>query len=552
VSLVERLFLWGTVAALAVLVVYPVAMVVLRSFESEDLAQATLANYAAVFRTPRLFQTLVNSLTISAGTAALAMALGVSLAWINARTNMPGARLLANLNLVPFFTPAFVGAIAWTVLASKNNGLLNQWAAALFGTRGPVVNVYSPMGIIWVLGLYETPLAYLFVAGAFRKMDPSLEEAARLAGSGILGTTLRITLPLTLPASLAAALLIFVNVLGSFEVPLVLGIPARYNVLTTELYAMTSEYPARYNMAATLCTVLLLITGLGLVVQRRIVLRRDYVTVTGKAYRPHRIDIGRARWLALAWNLLYLLAAVGLPLFALAVNSLEPVWTGSIHPERFTLANYRYVLFDFAMGRRALGNTLFLALAGATLGTAIGTIAAYLVFRSRMAGRAALDLLSGLPLAIPGAILAVGVAICWIRSPLYGTLWIILVAYVAKFTPYAQRSVAATLLSISTELDECSRVSGATWWRTMREVVLPLLRPGIVGGWLLLFIILFRELGMSLFLYGAGTETVSIAIYLLMLERPTTTAAACLIQTMVILLAVVVLRRVTRDDELAL
>jgi iron(III) transport system permease protein len=549
---VERAIFAGLVIVLLILVLYPLVMIFVRSFETEDAARFTLENYFEVFGTPQLHRTFANTIFISAWTAAIAVALGVSLAWINARTNTPGSRVLANLNLIPFFTPPFVGAIAWTVLGSKTNGMLNQWASALFGLSEPVFNVYSPFGIVWVLALYETPLAFLFVAGAFRKMDPSLEEASRMAGAGILGTTLRITLPLMLPSILAAALLIFVTVLGSLEVPLILGIPARFAVLTTELFSLTNEYPARYNGAATLCTIVLVVTALCLFLQRRVLLRRSYVTVTGKAYRPTRTNIGRWKWAALAWTLLYLLVAVVLPFFAILVQSFDSVWTGSIRWSQFSLENYRYIFFGYEAGRQAFVNTMILAFSGATLCTGLAVITAYLVFRSRLPGRGTLDLLSGLPLAVPGAIFAVGVAICWIQSPLYGSLWIILIAYVAKFTPYAQRSVSATLLSVSPELDECSRTSGASWWHTMRNVVLPLLKPGIVGGWLLIFIIIIRELGMSLFLYRTGTETIGIAIYQLNLESATGTAAACVVLTGMILAAVTLLRLAMRDDELTL
>lgn len=325
---VEQAFLWGTIAVLAVLILYPLLTLLLRSLQPEDLSSFTLDNYREVLRDPRLLRAVGNSLVMSAGTAGVATILGVSLAWINARTNTPGARILGNLNLVPFFTSPFVGAVAWTILASKNRGLLNQWAASLFGLTEPALNIYSPLGIIWVLALFDAPVVYLFAAGAFRKMDPSLEEAARVAGSGLLGTALRVTLPLAVPSILAAALLIFVTALGAFEVPLALGIPARYTVITTELFAIIAEPPVRYNLATAMCSLLLLVTGLGLVVQRKIILRRDYITVTGKGYRPNRIDLGRGRYLALGWNVLYLLVAVALPLFALLAAS-PPTWSSA-------------------------------------------------------------------------------------------------------------------------------------------------------------------------------------------------------------------------------
>ncbi len=543
--------IWGLLGLLAVLIALPLLALFLSSLTTSS-GGFTLSNYWEVVVTPRLLRTLLNTLTIGLGTAALATVIGVALAWVNARTNMPGARLFDILNLVPFFTPSFVGAIAWTELASQNRGLLNQLAYDWFGATEPIFNIYSPLGIIWVLALYEAPLVYLFVSGAFRQMDPSLEEAARMSGSGLISTALRITLPMAMPAMIGAALLIFVTVLGAFEVPLLLGIPARYPVLTTELFVLTSEYPTRYDIAAAMSMFLLVFTGIALVGQRKLLARRKYTTVTGKAYRPHALDIGRGKYAALAFNLLYVFVAIVLPFSTLLLDSFSKFWSGTIDFSNLTLDNYKYVLFSFEEGRRGLVNTLILASLGATLCVVLGLASSYLSFRSRHLGRGMLDLLSNAPLAIPAALLAVAVAVLWIRTPLYGTLWIILIAYVAKFLPYAQRSITTTLLSVSPELEESSRTSGASWWSTMRHVVLPILKPGIISGWLLVAIILIREFGIALFLYRPGSETLPVAIYLLMQVSPSMTAAACVVQVLITLAALLVLRTATRGQRLGL
>lgn len=545
----ERLALWGVVLVLLVLVLYPLLVLLLRSLQTDDLTALTLENYTQLLGERRIVTALGNTFVVAIGTMLLATLIGVSLAWINARTNTPGAGLLGNLNLIPYFTSAYIGAIAWTVLASNGNGLINTWASALIGFTEPIFNIYSPLGIIWVLALFDAPVIYLFTIGAFQKMDPALEESARVSGTGIVATSLRVTLPLALPSILAAALLVFVTAMGSFEVPLALGIPARFGVLTTELFVLTGQFPAAYNTATALSSVLLLITGLGLLVQRKLILRRDYITVTGKGYRPSQLDIGRYRYLALAVNVFYLLVAVVLPMTALVAASLQRFWTGAFSPELFTLRNYELVLFEDEPTRRGIVNSFILAVGGATLAMAIGVVVAYLVFRSKIAGRAAVDFLSSIPVAVPGVIMAIGVMVGWIRTPLYGTIWIMIVAYVGRFIPYAQRTVAATLLSISPELDECSRVSGASWLRTMREIMLPLLKPGILAGWILLFIIFVRELSMSLFLYRSGTETMSVALYLLQRNSYTALAAFSVVQTVMLLLAVAIFRRVTRQGD---
>ncbi|MCC7103718.1 MAG: ABC transporter permease subunit, partial [Chloroflexi bacterium] len=241
--------------------------------------------------------------------------------------------------------------------------------------------------------------------------------------------------------------------------------------------------------------------------------------------------------------------AVVMPMAALIASSLQRFWTGSFVPEQLTLRNYQLVLLESEVTHRGFVNSAILALGGATIAMTIGVVVAYLVFRTRMSGRAAVDLLSSIPVAVPGVILAIGVMVGWIRTPLYGTIWIMVVAYVGRFIPYAQRTVASTLLSISPELDECSRISGASWLRTMREIILPLLKPGILAGWILLFIIFVRELSMSLFLYRTGTETMSVALYLLQRDSSTALAAFSVIQTALLLLAVAVFKRVSRQGE---
>ncbi|MCC7107000.1 MAG: iron ABC transporter permease, partial [Chloroflexi bacterium] len=387
----ERLVLWGVVLVLLVLVLYPILVVLLRSVQTDDLSSFTLASYVRLLGEQRILMSLGNTFVIAVGTTMLATIIGVNLAWINARTNTPGSAILSNLNLIPYFTSSFIGAISWTILASNRNGVINRWAGDLFGLSDPIVNIYSPLGIIWVLALFEAPVIYLFTIGAFQKMDPSLEESARVSGTGLIATTLRVTLPLALPSILAAALLVFVTAMGAFEVPLALGIPARYSVLTTELFALTGEFPAAYNTATALSTVLLLITGAGLLIQRKLILRRDYITVTGKGYRPSQLDIGRWRFAALAVNVLYLLVAVVMPMAALIASSLQRFWTGSFVPEQLTLRNYQLVLLESEVTRRGFVNSAILALGGATIAMTIGVVVAYLVFRTRMSGRAAVD-----------------------------------------------------------------------------------------------------------------------------------------------------------------
>lgn len=548
---VSALEIWAfrlCLLALAILILYPIGTLLFRSLQTENLAAFTFSNYRDMVATPRLVTTLYNSFFLATLTTVFSLLLGGILAWIITRTDTPGSETFSNLVLIPFLAPSFIGAFAWTILASPRTGLLNRWLADAFGI-GPIFNIYTSWGIIWVMVLVEAPLVFLLVSNSFRSMDPSLEEASRIAGAGILRTTLRVTLPLAAPAFMGSALLIFVAVLGSFEVPLVLGTPANYPVLTSEIFAITNETPVRYNLAAAMCTLLLTIAATVLLIQNAILRRTNYNTVSGKSYRPERLKIGRGRYLALALLLFYFLTAVVLPIFALAMASLERFWSGSIRPEMWSFVNYEY-LWNFDMMRRAAVNTLTVTLIGATVGTALAFVVGYLSFRSRVRGRSWVDFVSSISVAVPGVILALGVLITWITSPLYGTIWIILIAMVAKFLPYAQRSIVAGMVSISGELEESARLSGAGQLRTIWTIMVPLLKPSIISGWLLMFIIISRELGMSLFLFTAGTETIPVATYLLMTQRQTATAAACLLQILAVLLAVYAFRKFTNRDGL--
>lgn len=542
VSTGERLCVLAVALTLAVLILYPVGTLLARSFQAEGMAGFTLANYRDMIFTPRLLTTLWNSFFIAATTTVLSLFLGGCLAWIIARTDTWGTGAFSYLILIPFLAPSFIGAFAWTILASPRTGLLNQWASGLFGLSGPLFDIYTSWGIIWVLVLVEAPLVYLMVSNVFRSINPALEEASRVSGAGLLRTMLRVTLPLARPAFLGSGLLIFVAVLGSFEVPLVLGTPANFPVLTSEIFAITNETPVRYNLAAAMCSLLMVVAVLVLVVQNALLARGSYTTVSGKSYRAERVSIGAARIPAFCLVVLYLLAAVGLPIFALAMASLERFWSGTIRPERWSLDNYAYI-WNLDMMRGAVANTATITLAGATIGTVLAVAVAYLAQSRKVTGGRIIDHVSSLPVAVPGAILALGVSVAWIRSPLYGTIWIILIATVAKYLPYAQRSVSAGLFSISPELEESARLSGAGQFRAVRTVLLPLIMPSIIGGWLLMFIIISRELGMTLFLYTAGTETVPVATYLLMTQRQTATAAACLVQIALVFLVVYLFRK---------
>jgi iron(III) transport system permease protein len=550
----EAVLTAGAGLVVSALVLAPVAMLLYTSVRSEDFGEPavfSLRNYTEFVASPRIVRSILNTLVVSTGATLVAALFGVTLAWIHARTNTPARRMLEALTLVPFFLSPYVGAIAWSYLAAPRVGLLNGWLRRLFHLGADPLSVYNHAGIVWVLALFFTPVMYLFVVGSLRRMDPALEESARTSGSGVWQTTRRVTLPLVSPAVLSGAILVFVSSAGEFGVPLALGSPFRIETMTTQIYNLTSGSAIDYNASAALSTVLAALTLAFIVVHRRMIAPRGFTTITGRGYRPSVVDLGRWRWAALAFNLVYLLAAVILPLLALFLVSISVRWEGRFDPTALTLDNYRYV-FVYPVSARAVANSLELAVGGATICMALTVLVAYAIHRGRGRGRAVLDLVSSLPVGFPGIVLAMGILLTYIRTPLYGTLWILLVGYVTRYVPYGQRMVSSVLLALSPELDQSSRTSGASWLTTLRRITLPLLKPGIVAGWLLLFMIFLREFPISVLLYKGGLEVLSVAVwYFVEHEGAVRAAAVAMVQVGLVLACVVLLRRLAGTDELA-
>lgn len=550
----ETLCMGGAALLMSALVVVPVGMLLFTSFRIEEFGEPSyfsLKNYTEFVVSPRILRSIGNTLIVSTGATLVAAIFGIALAWIHARTDTPGRRILEPLTLIPFFLSPYVGAVAWSYLAAPRVGMLNGWARYLFGMAADPFSVYNRWGIIWVLALFFTPVMYLFVIGSLRRMDPALEESARTSGSSLLQTTLRVTLPLATPSILSGAILVFVSCAGEFGVPLALGSPFKIETMTTQIYNLTGGSNIDYNASAAVSTVLAALTLMFVFIHRRIVLPRSYTTVTGKGYRPARIALGRWRVAALGVNLFYLLVAVLLPLLALLLVSISVRWEGRFDPRALTLANYAYV-FTYPLSARAITNSLKLAVAGATICMALTLMVAYTIHRGRGRSRALLDLISSLPVGFPGIVLAMGILITYIRTPLYSTLWILLVGYITRFMPYGQRMISGVLLSLSAELDQSSRTAGASWATTMRRITLPLLKPGMVAGWLLLFVIFLREFPISALLYKGGLEVTSVAVwYFVEHETAVRTAAMAMVQVGLLLGAIALFRRLAGTDELA-
>ncbi len=542
----------AVILVLCVLVLYPIGIIVNQSIRNDD-GGLSLDWYLLAYSNLRNYQAILNTLVIAAGSALFAIGVGTLLAWAVVRTDMPGRRLVELASIIPFISTPLVGALAWILLASPQTGLINQ-AWRYLGPTGSVVDIYSIWGIIFVEAVYETPLVFLLVSGALRSMDPTLEEAARSAGAGMVRTALRITLPLVLPAILAGGLLVFILAAEQFAVPAVLGTPGKIRVLTTSIFEAQSVYPARDGLAAALSGILMVIALGGLWLHIRLLAGRSFVTVKGRSAPTRRVRLGGLRYVLLGICCLYLVLAVVLPLSTIFLSSIRKIWTAEFHWEQFTLDNYRVVLFSYPAAQRAIVNSLLLAVLGALATILFCALISFLSLRTRYPGHRLLDVLAMIPAGFPGIVLAVGLLHAWISPPLvlYGTIWILYVAYLTRYLPLGVRAVSASLMQIHPELEELAAMSGASWFQTFRHIVLPLLRPGLAAGWALLFVAFTRELSASILLYSPKLEVLSVVIYTMYQEGGfRTLSALTMLQVAIAVVVLVVAKRMTRLDAAA-
>jgi iron(III) transport system permease protein len=480
-------------------------------------AQYTLENFRTAYLSPETARLFLNSVTFALGAAALSLTIGTSLAWMNERTNTPFKTLFFALAIIPLVIPGILFTVSWIMLASPKIGIINLVLQTLAGTDAVFVNIYTMTGMIWVDGLHYSPMAFLLMTAAFRSMDPALEEQAAMSGASVLQVARRITLKLAWPAALGSALILFVRSIESFEVPALLGLPVGIHVYTSSIYQAIHEYPSQIGLAAAYAVTLLLLTSLGIYAQSRLSRQgARFSTVTGKGFRPRTIDLGRWRYLTAAIFILYFVIIVLLPFLVLVWSSLQkfysaPSWAAL---SRVSLDSYRAVL-DYPNFGATVWNSLVLAVGSATTVMLVSAVISWIVVRTKMPGRWMLDNLASLPLVFPGLVLGLAIMVCYLTIDIgiYGTLWIMFIAYVTRFLPYGMRYNSASMLQIHKELEESAAMSGASWGLTFRRVVLPLLKPGLLAGWIYVMIVSIRELSSSILLYSPGSEVVSIMIW---------------------------------------
>lgn len=478
----------------------------------------TLSHYIHAYTDPLTYQLLFNSFVFATGSSVLSTFFAAALAWIAIRTNAPWRKFFELTAIIPNIFPPVMLAVSWTVLLSPRTGLINRLLMQIFDLSEAPLNLYSLSGMIFVEALITTPLAFLIISAALYSMDPSLEESARVAGSSNFQIARRITFPIVRPALLAAGMLNFVRAIESFDTPAIIALPARIEVFTTKIYReAVGAFPPNQNLAATYGVGLLLITMVFVYFYRRLTARSErYVTVTGRGYRPTIIDLGKWRYPAAGIAGLILTLIVVLPFLVLIYVSFITYVHVPGHKtwELLTLDNYRSNLSD-ARTYRALKNSLLLAVGGATICMLLAALTAWVTTKTKVAGRGAIEALTFIPWAFPGTALAIGLlwTYVYVPLPIYGTLWILLIAYITRFLPYGLRTMTSTIVQLHDDLPQASLVCGAGFFTTFRRILLPLLRPGFIAGWIILSTIYLREFSTSVFLYSPGSEPLGPLLY---------------------------------------
>jgi iron(III) transport system permease protein len=509
------------VALTLYLAVVPLGFLLWQSFftpqTAAKAARFTLDNYRDAYGSEETWTLFWNSLRFAIGASIVAFVIGTALAWMNERTNTPFKGLFFALSVIPLIIPGILFTVAWILLGSPKIGLVNLVLQKLFDTDAVFVNVYSLWGMIWVDGLHYSPVAFLLMTAAFRAMDPALEESAVMSGASVPQVAARVTLPLVWPAVFATILILFVRAIESFEVPALLGLPVGIQVFTSAIYQAVHRYPSQIGLASALAVTLLLITTVGVYFQSRLSSQGSkYATMTGKGFRPRTIDLGRWRYLTTAIFLAYFLAIVVLPFAVLVWSSLQRFYSvPSMEAlSRLTLDPYRTIL-SYPNLTRSVWNSLLLALGSATIIMLVTSVICWIVVKTRLPGRWLLDNIASLPMVFPGLVLGLAIMILYLYLPIgvYGTIWILLIAYVTRFMPYGLRYNTTSMLQIHKELEESAAMSGASWTTTFRRIILPLLKPGLLAGWIYVVIVSIRELSSSILLYSPGTEVMSILIW---------------------------------------
>lgn len=502
-------------ATLCVLIVLPLSWIFYYAF-TDKAGAFTLANFHRLVVDASYLDPLITTFELATLSAVICCAVAAPMGWLVARTDMPLRRVVRLLVTASFVTPPFLGAIAWELLAAPNSGLLNQLFRDLTGSAPSqhLLNIYSFPGLVFVISCYTFPYVFVLVANALDRTPGDLEDASAILGAGTWDTARRITIPLALPALVAGALVAFLQAMTLFGSPGVLALPAGFHTMTTKIWTLF-QFPPKPDLAAAASLPLLLLTVILLRAEHLVLGRRGYAVVGAKNSEPRLVRLGGYKWLALGVSMLVLMCPVFLPYFALLNATFSNVASHLISAHNFTLEHIRFVFFELSETDIAVRNTFELGILAATVGTVITVVVGYITARQAVVGYRALGFLATAPIAIPGIVLGVGLFFAYTRPPivLYGTLWILLLAYVTLAMPAAYQQMQSAFRAVHPELEDAGRILGATRLRALWQITAPLLRTSVIATWCFIFVGVVRELSAAIMLFTSQTKVLSVLIF---------------------------------------
>ena len=508
------IFLWIVLAAaLVFLVVNPLFQLVNTSLQETDTGAFTLMNYVTAYSRPRYLVAMWNSIRLGFTVTVLCLAFAVPMAWAVSRTDMPCKGLVRMLVLGAFITPPYLGAIGWILLAGPNSGWLNRIWMGLTGAEHGLFDIYTFEGLAFNIAVYSFPYIFIFTSAALDLVSSEMEDAANILGAGVLRTTMLITLPMVLPAILGGAIITFLEAIALFGSPALIAIPARFNVVTTQLLQFFSQ-PIRAEVAAAYAVPLLLITVVLFGLQRWLVRRRGFVALTGKGGERRIMELGPWRFVMLGYSLFVLSLSVLLPYIVLSQAALAKAWGSGFDWDNLTLHNFTYLLFQHETAGQSVINSFTYAAAAACIAITLGLSIAYIVSRRLLPYAGILSFLAMAPFVVPGIVLAIAFYAAYAPPPftLYGTATILILAFATRFLPIGYVNADAAIRSINPEMEEAVRILGGGRLVAIRKVMAPLMKRSLIGAWLLVFIPATRELSSALFLYGPKTRTMSVML----------------------------------------
>ena len=551
---VAQIILFLSIAILVVVVAFPVLLILFNAFWVED--HFNFSGAIEILKEPETFKALMNSLIIAGMSTVGSTIVGTFFAWLVTRTDMPHKKFMKSMFLVPFMLPSFIGAMAWKMLLSPNAGFINRFFMDNLGFDGPIFNLYSYYGISAVEVMYLFPFVFIQVCGALERMDPTLEESARISGAGLFTITRKITIPLVLPSILSGALLIMLYSMAHFGTVAVLGIENGIYNIPVLIYERIHQSGGSFESIRTgtvLATVLVISAACIIWAQRKILGSGHYQIIGGKSFRPMELKLRGLKYPLMFFCFAYIAFTIVLPTVVIFLVGGLSTYGLSFTPENLSLDNFKFILFEYDVTRDAIFNSVTLGLTAAIITMFAGVMISYVIVKMDVKGKGLLEFLGMLPFSVPGSVIALGVILAWSGQfgiNLYNTVWIILVAYIARYMAFSLKDNSAALEQVHDSLVEASRACGATMWQSLKDIVLPLVKPGMFAAFFLIFLPSLRELTVSIMLYAPTTRTIGVAIYTLNEDGETVISCAlAAIALIIIIVGQTVINHFTKKES---